>query len=235
MVSIIKSRPRLKSSGERICHLGEISKNPRLGGIVWKDLLEVLIWSSVGITPAWLGITEINKNDSSIIHEHFSFYQSEVTLCIFINAFALQNKTNKRTHAEDNRNLLRTTPQIVHSVCNLLYQGTQWGKEVLINKGKRHVLPVVILRILSSSGLCVDGNTTVWNGQRRKMLWGPLLASKYLFHVIVLIRDSVLADDFFLLRYLCLMGKLSLNHILASITLIRYTDQFLSEVSVWVA
>jgi hypothetical protein len=65
--------------------------------------------------------------------------------------------------------------------------------------------------------------------KRRKMHWA---ASTYFSHTIILIRDCVLVDDLLFLKYRYLMERLSLSHILALITLIKYSDQFLCDVSV---
>lgn len=132
---------------------GEISKYQGLGRHRLRRFLGDydMIFSGYYIS---LRITEINKNDCSIINEHFTFYWSEMILCILTVAFTLQNKTNKRTNAEDNRKLHRTTSQIVHNVCNLLYLGAKGGIEAF-------VLSAVSLPILNSSRLCGNGNTTI--------------------------------------------------------------------------
>ena len=64
------------------------------------------------------------------------FYQPQMTFYIFINVFALHNKTEKKTDAKENRNLKPPTSQMFSNICSMLYPGAQWGKEVLINKGK---------------------------------------------------------------------------------------------------
>lgn len=57
----------------------------------------------------------------------------------------------------------------------------------------------VILHLLSSSRLCGvrEHQLSEMDKEKKNALGGPLLASKYLLHILVLLRDSVLVDDLF--------------------------------------